>query len=143
MALGRLSRSRRTAPRTARSASKLCGGILEVSRSLRVATTATGLLSSDRHLELSGDFRMQADRHAELAERLDRLVEPDATPLDLELVLAEECGDIVATDGSKEPILIRGLPRQCQVQSFDGLGHLLRLGEILGRLAILTGLDAF
>src|SRR5437762_1457985 len=85
---------------------------------------------------------MQADRHAELAERLDRLVEADSTPLDVELVLAEERGDVVPSNRSEEPILIRGLPAQGQVQAFDGLSLLLCLGEIFGRLAVLTGLDA-
>ena len=42
MALGRLSRSSRMAPSTARSASRLWGGILEVSRSVRVATATPG-----------------------------------------------------------------------------------------------------
>src|SRR5262249_16205230 len=102
----------------------------------------TGLLSSDRHLELSGDLRMQADWHAELAERLDRLIESDATSLDVELVLAEECGDVASSDRSEEPILIRGLPRHCQMQGFDGLRQLVGLGEVLGGLAVLARLDA-
>src|SRR5262245_18197571 len=86
---------------------------------------------------------MQADWHAELAERLDRLVEPYGTALDVELVLAEECRNVDSSDLSEEPIFIRGLPLQCQMQGFDGLRELLRLGEVLGRLAVLSSLDAF
>src|SRR5262249_1986842 len=140
MALGRLSRSSRTAPSTARSASRLCGGILEVSRSLSVATSrrprgaldtpralsvreppGPALLSADGHLELRGDVGVQADGHAELSERLDGLVEPDAPALDVDAVLGEEHGDVVPTHRAEEPVLVGSLPGHEEVEPLDGL----------------------
>src|SRR5262245_49632444 len=140
MALGRLSRSSSTAPSTARSASRLWGGILVVSRSLIVAN---GLLARDGDLKLSGDLGVQTHRHGELAERLDGLVEPDAPALDLDPVLTEEGRDVGAPDGPEQPRLVRGLARLGEVQRLDGLGLSQGVGLELVRPALLPGLDAF
>ena len=79
---------------------------------------------------------MQAHRHGELAERLDRLVEPDPAPLDLDAVLREEGREVGRAHRAEEPALVGGLPALGEVQGLDGLGLALRVRVELGRLRV-------
>src|SRR5688500_3179302 len=137
------------APSTARSASRLWGGIRAVRRSLSVATPELGrvcayraLFARDRYLELGGHFRMQPDRHAELSQGLDRLLEPDAPALDLEPVLAEELRHVGASHRSEQARLVGSLAALGKVQRLDGLGLRLRVGFELAGPTFLPRLDA-
>src|SRR6185295_19292250 len=137
MARGRLSRSSRMAPSTARSASKLWGGILEVSSSARVAIpysrltetfswavtsewSRTGTLNSPRVL-MGSSIRIR--RRSTSIPCWDRKV------------------DIGLAHRPEELALIGGLPALGEGQPLDGLGLALGLVAELGRLALLTELD--
>src|SRR5688500_12041476 len=138
------------APSTARSASRLWGGIRAVRRSLSVATPELGqgvlplrcfsllircagesrfsdsvgrleaacrsLFARDRDLQLCGHFRVQPDGDTELSQALDRLLEPDASTLDFEPVLAEELRHVGAPHRSEQAGLVRSLAALGKVQ---------------------------
>src|SRR4029079_18249053 len=70
---------------------------------------ARALFADDAHLELGRDVRVQPDRDGHLTERLDRLVEMDAAPLDLDPVLAEEIGEILGRHRAEQLALFGGL----------------------------------
>src|SRR6266849_5383359 len=80
--------SRRRAPRTARSASRLCGGILD-------GKSTGGLFARDVDFELRHDVLVQPDRDHGLAERLDRLDQADPPALDLDRVLLQELHQVL------------------------------------------------
>src|SRR5580765_5485713 len=138
------------APSTARSASRLWGGIRAVRRSLSVATPELGrvcacrsLFARDRDLELGRHVPMQPDRYAELSQGLDRLVEPDAPALDLESVLAEELRHVGASHRSEQARLVGSLAALGKVQRLDGLRLRLGVGFELAGPTFLPRLDAF
>src|SRR3990172_11994287 len=105
MTRGSVSRpSRSTAPSTARSASRLCGGILDG------RSNGGPLVADDVHSELRRDVLVQPHRDRGLAERLDRLVEVEAPPLDLDAVPREEVDDVLGGHGAEQLALPGGLP---------------------------------
>src|SRR6266545_2339158 len=140
MARGRLSRSRRMAPRTARSASRLWGGILAPRSSVSVATEEL-LLAEDRYLELRRDAGVEPDGYRVLPECLDRLVERDAPALDLDPGPAEEIGDVLGRDGPEELALLGRLAPLLVGEPLDALAHALRIGLDARRLGLLLALD--
>src|SRR2546430_8460267 len=60
------------------------------------------LLAKDVDAKLRGDLRVQANRNARLAQRLDRLVELHPTALDLHALPPEEVDEILRRDRSEE-----------------------------------------
>src|SRR3954451_17326622 len=77
------------------------------------------LAANDADEEFGGDFGMDADRDARLAERLDGLVEVDAAALDLEALLAEELRDVLRGHGTEELAFLGGLAALLVRQRFD------------------------
>src|SRR5262249_5375629 len=101
MARGSRAGSSRMAPSTARSASRLWGGILPGSSTLvAMAGRAVGLLGRDRHRQRRRHVSVEADRHLEVAGRLDRLLELHASLLDRARMLVRRFSLVMFTSRS-------------------------------------------
>src|SRR5688500_17916394 len=101
--------SRRIAPRMARSASRLCGGILPGS-STTVATVVppdrpgrSPLLAGHGHFEGRRHVLVEPDRDLVLPERLDGLLQLHAPLLHRQLVLPQELDDVLRRDRAEQP----------------------------------------
>src|SRR5919198_2934247 len=136
MTRGSVSRpSRRTAPSTARSASRLCGGILDG------RSKALSLFPNDVDLELCGHLVVETDRHRRLPERLDRLVELDSTPLYLDALLLQEVHDVLRGDGSEQLAFLGRLPAFLVGEALDPRSERIRVRLHAIGLRLLLGLD--
>src|SRR5262245_5837564 len=77
------------------------------------------LLADDVHAEVRDDLGMEADRDGRLAERLDGLVERDASPLDLQPLRDQEVDDVLGGDRAEELPLLGRLAMLLIRQGFD------------------------
>src|SRR6266542_4864635 len=60
----------------------------------------------DQHLDRCGHVAMQADRHGELAQVLQRFGELQLAAVDLEALAAERVDDVAGRDGAVERVLL-------------------------------------
>src|SRR5271163_3440528 len=67
------------------------------------------LFCLDDDLDVRGDFAVQANRHEEVAERLEGLVEVDLAAVDVEALLFELLSDVGRGDRTEEVIVLAGL----------------------------------
>src|SRR3990172_5792803 len=136
MTRGSVSRpSRSTAPGTARSASRLCGGILDG------RSTGDPLVADDVDPELRRDVLVQPHRDRGLAERLDRLLEAEAPPLPLDAVAREEVDDVRGGHGADHLALLGGLPPLLVHERLDAAAERLGIALDPRRLGVLLRLD--
>src|SRR5215510_2024586 len=98
MARGSTPGSRRMAPSTARSASRLCGGILpgsSTSAAMLPSRATAALIPGDRHRQRRRDVVGKANGHLVLAQGLDRLLQLHPALLDHDLVPLQELDDVL------------------------------------------------
>ena len=89
----------------------------------------------DRHLEARGHFAVQLDRHVELAERLERLVELDLAAVDGEALGLERLGHVTGGDRAEEVVVLAHLAGELERDAGDLAGQDLRLAFLLGGAA--------
>src|SRR4029453_17091147 len=100
----------------------------------RLNTGIAALLADDRDLELRGDVGVESDRHDALAQRLQRLVEMNPAPLDLDPLPLEKFRDVLRGDRAEELALFRGLPALLVADGLDATAE--RLGVFLDAVGL-------
>ena len=84
---------------------------------------------------------MKADGDGELTHRLDRLVQGDAPPLDVDAVLREVGGEVGLAHGAEEAPFVGGGADLGEAERLDRRRLALGLGLELGRRCVLAALD--
>src|SRR5438094_70321 len=145
----------RIAPRTDRSASRLCGSVRSTTasgiRKLKklkgkrqkekgrrhclyfcLFTFAFSLLTAlghDAHLDVRRDIGVQSDRNVEVAEPFDRLRQVQLAAIDLEPLGRQRFGDVGRRDRAVQRVGLADLLGDRDIERAQALDH--RLGDLL------------
>src|SRR5204862_6411670 len=111
------------------------------SRSCSPSATPGGVayllvLADDPELQAGGDAGGEAHGHLVLAERLDRAFELDPTVVDLDVRLLELIGDVTRGDRTEQLLVLADLTLELQRHAVDARRDLVRVGALLGDLAL-------
>src|SRR5260370_1244371 len=95
------------------------------------------LLADDADPELGGDVVVEPHGDGELAQRLDRLVEHDSPPLDLDAVLVQKLRHVLRGDGPEELALLGRLTTILVHERVDARAQRLGVRLDAARLGVL------
>src|SRR6185295_19175218 len=133
----------RIAPRTDRSASRLCGSVRSDASVSAMNLLRGGSFSHDVDLDGGRDFAVELERDLERAELLDRLGQLQFPAIDLDAPRFERRRDVGRRDRAEQHVVFADLPGDGDFesahpgsQSLGGLGLLGFLGLELPALSL-------